>query len=170
MENNRASQTWSHEIKCIICHLNESYETNQLSSRKEILCNHKSTWICRLFLNYCYESSLIFFPRWNKYTLNFLCVWCIGGKRQASFVVSLYCQAVKIYACLWLMMACISGDFGGKPKIEVALHFTVYLRQLLFDFQNLKSDILSRASPMSIYGSPVSTYVLSSLLEPKRIT
>ncbi len=62
-------------------------------SRKEILCNHKSTWICRLFLNYCYESSLILFPRWNKYTLNLLCVWCIGGKRQASFVVSLYCQA-----------------------------------------------------------------------------
>ncbi len=39
--------------------------------RKEILCNHKSTWICRLFLNYCYESILIFFPRWNKYSLNF---------------------------------------------------------------------------------------------------
>ncbi len=64
-------------------------------NRKEILCNHKSTWICRLFLNYCYESSLIFFTRWNKYTLNLLCVWCIGGKTQASFVVSLYCQAFR---------------------------------------------------------------------------
>ena len=65
-------------------------------SRKEILCNHNSIWICRLFPNYCYESSLIFFPRWNKYRLNLLCVWCIGGKRQTSFVVSLYCQA---YTC-----------------------------------------------------------------------
>ncbi len=68
------------------------------------------------------------------------------------------------------MMASISGDFEGKTKFEVALHFTGYLRQLLSDFQNLKTDILSRASPMSIYGNPVSTYVLSSLLEPKTIT
>ncbi len=65
--------------------------------RKEIICNHKSTWICRLFLNYCYESSLLFFPRWDRYRLNLLCVWCIGGKRQASFVVSLYCQAYSTY-------------------------------------------------------------------------
>ncbi len=52
-----------------------------LMTRKEILlCNHKSTWICRLFLNYCYESSLIFFPRWNKYRL--ICYACdaLAGK------------------------------------------------------------------------------------------
>ena len=67
-------------------------------------------------------------------------------------------------------MACISGDFEGKAKFEVALHFTGYLRQLLSDFQNLKSGILSRAGPLSICGNHVSTYVLSSLLEPERIT
>ncbi len=72
------------------------------SVRKEILCNHKSTWICRLFLNYCYESSLIFFPRWNKYRLNLLCMWCIGGKRQTSFVVSLYCQAFIVSQIAYL--------------------------------------------------------------------
>ncbi len=64
----------------------------------------------------------------------------------------------------------ISGDFEGKGKFDVALHFTGYLSQLLTDFQNLKGGILSRASPLSIYGSHVSTYVLSSLLEPERIT
>ncbi len=53
-------------------------------------------------------------------------------------------------------MACISGDFEEKTKFDVALHFTGYLSQLLSDFQNLKSEILSRASPMSIYGNPVS--------------
>ncbi len=47
-------------------------------------------------------------------------------------------------------MACISDDFEGKTKFEVALHFPEYLRQLMSDFQNLKSGILSRASPMSI--------------------
>ena len=66
-------------------------------------------------------------------------------------------------------MACNSGDFEGKSKFEVALHFTEYLRQLLSDFQKLKTGILSRASPMPIYGNHVSTYVLSSLLEPERI-
>ena len=67
-------------------------------------------------------------------------------------------------------MACISGDFEGETKFDAALHFTGYLSQLLTDFQNLKSGILSRASPMSIYTNHVSTYVLSSLLEPERIT
>ena len=67
-------------------------------------------------------------------------------------------------------MAWISGDFEGKTNFDVALHFTGYLPQLLSDFQNLKSGILSRASPMSIYGNHVSTYVLSSLLEPERTT
>ena len=64
-------------------------------------------------------------------------------------------------------MACASGDFEGKTKFEVALYFTGYLCQLLSDFQNLKTGILSRASPMSIYGNHLSTYVLSSLLEPE---
>ncbi len=61
-------------------------------------------------------------------------------------------------------MACNSGNFEGKAKFDVALRFAGYLRQLLSDFQNLKSGIPSRASPMSIYGNHVSTYVLSSLL------
>ena len=52
-------------------------------------------------------------------------------------------------------MACISGNFEGETQFEVALHFTGYLRQLLSDFQNLKSGILSRGGPMSIYGNPV---------------
>ncbi len=107
------SQNWSSKIRSGIVHHKSDRKScviptadrnkvditvcearGQLSSRKEISCNHKSTWICRLFLNYCYESSLIFFPRRDKYILNLLCVWCIGGKRQASFVVSLYCQAM----------------------------------------------------------------------------
>ncbi len=67
-------------------------------------------------------------------------------------------------------MACISGDFERKTKFDVALHFTKYLRQFSCDFQNLKSGMLSRACPISIYGNYVSTYVLSSLLEPDRIT
>ena len=83
--------------------------------RKEILCNHKSTWICRLFLNYCYEWSLIFFPRRDKYRLNLLCVWCIGGIWQVSFALSLYCKAYYIYCRLlqwnahyswWKLPAC----------------------------------------------------------------
>ena len=57
------------------------------------------------------------------------------------------CQNLCIF---WLIMACITGDFEGKTKFDVALHFTGYLSQLLTDFQNLKSGILSRASPMSI--------------------
>ncbi len=51
-------------------------------------------------------------------------------------------------------MACISGDFEGKTKFDVALHFTEYLRQLLSDFQNLKT---ARARKYR-----VGTYVLSS--------
>ena len=39
-----------------------------------ILCYDKSTQICRLFLNYCYKSSMVFFPRRDKYRLNLLCV------------------------------------------------------------------------------------------------
>ena len=67
-------------------------------------------------------------------------------------------------------MTCINDDFEGKTKFEVASHFTGYLGQLLSDVQKLKSGILSRASPMPIYGNHVSTYVLRSLLEPERIT
>ena len=82
----------------------------------------------------------------------------------------LCCAHAKTHAYLCAIIACISGDFEGKTKFDVALHFTGYLHQLLTDFQNLKSGILSRASPMPLYGNPVSTYVLSSLLEPERIT
>ena len=65
-------------------------------------------------------------------------------------------------------MACVSGNFEGKSKFDVALHFTGYLPQLLSDFQNLKSGIL-RSTYVSTYvqsarakKNHVCTYVLSS--------
>ena len=131
-------------LDSVVFSLNDCHQCK----RKEILCNHKLTWICRLFLNYCYESSLIFFPRWNKYRLNLLCVWCIGGKRQTSFVVSLYCQAnctrwrtifVTCFCVFWTEISVQSPVFLTPLRVIVQVPMrcnfcNIFLRVLDWNF------------------------------------
>ncbi len=97
-----------------------------MSDCKEILsCNHKSTWICRLFLNYCYESSLIFFPRWNKYTLNSVVghlysLWClVWGETEFAMRVMHWREKAGVFCGFTLLpsagyMICLGNGYGCR--------------------------------------------------------